>query len=122
MRDLPWDDFKDLTETVRVAEGLEDRRLRRALAPMHYAVLYRDAGNDAPSFERFLSECGLDAEWDEDIFGPMPIAGEEQAGSRRSAGRNRPPEPVEPTDDNEWGDATIADLMEFKVKKEREDG
>lgn len=110
MLDLRLEDFLELCETVRVAEHLEDRRSARVLAPLHYAVLYRDAGKEAPSFARFLAELNLDQDWDDDILGPLPGASEARTA--------RPPTPVEPTDDNEWGEATIADLMEYKQRTE----
>lgn len=113
--DLPLDRFAHLGRTIRLAEHIEGLRLERAVAKLTHAIYSQNAAK-LPPLRRWLARQGL-LEEPEDIFlGPLFDGDEGQ----------KPEEPEEPEPRrgegvSGWGEReTIADLMAYKRRKERE--
>ena len=113
MGDLPLERFFEISETVRVAERLEERRWSRLIAPLQFLLAHQNADPEkAPSYGSFLKSVGLDEDWEDEILGPFPFG---ETGRQWGANERPAPESVE-LDDNEWGSLTIGDLQAYKAQ------
>lgn len=102
--------FVEISRTIRAAEVLEDRRMQRNLAHITYALWFREA-KKRPSMQKYLHSLGLDDDFDDMIMGALPSAEE--------AKQQKPKKDMKVSDDDEWGAATITDLMAEKQRRGR---